>query len=370
MNKKAVIPLVAGLGIGGFALKIGFDTIQKAKGAQQVQTAQVWTAARDIPRGTAISEELLKPLAFPAKLVPEGVFTEKDKEKLIGRVPRIDTTAGQLLFESGLCAPGTQPGLQVPHGYRAVAVKIDESSGVDNHLTPGCRVDVVGYFTDNRSGKQITQARTLIENVEVAAVGAKVSVISEESPAEKNKTKADLKPARAVTLFVRPENVPTLHLAEQRGKLKLSKRNDDDAAPVDLSKVTQETQVTGFIDEPGKKADGPGLGGTIKNLFARGPAAPPPPVVVDAPPGSPKGYAVRLFQGNSLEIVRFKDENSRERIGGDPAPDRRSAGDRSAAPQAPAQKPGGAPPKDNPAPQPASNPDSNPGRPTEDNPEN
>lgn len=53
MNGKALVPLVAGLGIGGFALWMGFNTLKSARGAQQPRDdVQVWAAVDNIGRGS------------------------------------------------------------------------------------------------------------------------------------------------------------------------------------------------------------------------------------------------------------------------------------------------------------------------------
>ena len=73
MNAKAMIPLVAGLGIGGVALKLGLSTVQKARAGQQTAPrVQVWVAKEDIPRGSKIQEDMLQSIPFPADVLPAG----------------------------------------------------------------------------------------------------------------------------------------------------------------------------------------------------------------------------------------------------------------------------------------------------------
>ncbi len=71
MNAKSMIPLVVGLAIGGYALKLVFDTVKNARGAEP-DTVQVWTAREDIPRGTSIDEAMILAVEFPASAVPAG----------------------------------------------------------------------------------------------------------------------------------------------------------------------------------------------------------------------------------------------------------------------------------------------------------
>ncbi|MFH1746232.1 MAG: Flp pilus assembly protein CpaB [Planctomycetota bacterium] len=323
MNFKTLIPLIAGLGVGGFALKIGVDTLQNAKG-KEATTTQVWTPKMAIPRGTKITEDLIQPLDFPADLVPSGALL--DKEQVIGRVPRIDTPAGLPVLDEMLLPPGSLAGIHVPEGYRAVAVKIDEGSGVDFHLEPGCHVDVVGYFTIQKGNERDTVARTLIENVAVAAVGARLSAVSGEEGGKS-------RPTRAVTLLVKPDKVPTLHLAEQRGKIKLSMRNEEDFEEVgDIPQISESKLLQNLTageeedDEGNTQQSGSSqssLASLFENMFggASQQSAPVAPVVAPvvttiAPPPPPADppWEVLVYRGGKQEVVRFVNCSSRQRV--------------------------------------------------------
>jgi pilus assembly protein CpaB len=242
MNSRALIPLIAGLCIGGLALKLGLDFVQRAKGAQGTPS-EVWVAERDIPRWTKVDDSMLKAIGFPSKAVPPGAFA--DKEKLIGRVLRMTAPANLPVLESMLLPPGEKPGLHVPTGLRAVAVKIDEGSGVDYHLQPGCRVDVIGYFSVRKSGETQLISRTVVEDVEVGAVGAQLTAINPAENEEPGKSGGRQQKVRAVTLFVEPADVPLLHMAEQKGKIKLAMRGSGDGGATDELPQVTDRQLYG-----------------------------------------------------------------------------------------------------------------------------
>lgn len=310
MNVKAVIPLVAGLGIAGLAGNLGLKYLRNAQ-ASPAKNATVWVAANDIARGVSIQEPMLQSVNFPVDALPKGAFVEKSK--LVGRVPRLTCPAGLPVLESMLTTPGTLPGVHVPPGYRAVAVKIDESSGVDNHLQPGCRVDVIGFLTRRaEGGKQQVFSRQLIDNVEVAAVGERISSDGPAATGAPGKDTKSGKPARAVTLLVKPEQVPILHMAEQRGKIKLSMRGID-GAPDDrgTDKIVAEKDLLG---EAGRES-GEGVGNFFAGLFASKPAdnknkfATRPPVLLAAPPQpeEPKpAWEMTLVNGDRKQKLGFR----------------------------------------------------------------
>lgn len=325
MNGKALIPLVAGLCVGGLALKMGFDYVKQARGASP-QTVTVWTPATEIPLGMSITDEMLKPMNFPASLLPPGAI--RDKAKLIGRVVKSITPSGVPVLDSMLLPAGAMPGLYVKPGFRAAAVKIDESSGVDNHLQPGCRVDVIGFFTVRDKGRQETISRVIIEDVEVAAVGER---LEPEYGEDEKDPKKKPKPARAATLLVKPDKVALLHLAEQRGKIKLVMRNDEDSSVIGRSITANEDQLLGNGGKNDKSAS-PLLANVFGALF-KGAAANASDAQDDnqdptnnpnaaafakaraaAPPEKPKGpaWVTSVWNGNQRQVLGWKSLNSME----------------------------------------------------------
>lgn len=331
MKSKALIPLIAGLGVGGLAIKMGWSTLQNARGAQP-EMAQVWGVKEPVSRGSAIDEALLVSLKFPAQFVPAGAF--RKKEELVGRVARTELPVGLPVLENLLFEKGTPPGLHVPPGLRAVAVKVDESSSVDYHIEPGSHVDVVGFFSTRREGKQEVVARTLVENVQVAAVGQKIAPGADDSEKAAN---GKGKQARAVVLLVKPEYVPKLHLAEQRGKIKLSMRGEVETAGQNKPVSSTEEDILG----PSGPTKG-GLGNFLAMLASK-PAEPPQakpepekPAVVEVKPqpeppaAKPPAWVMAVWNGADRKVMGWQSMNSIEGQVIETAP----AGEKNPAPEA------------------------------------
>lgn len=303
MNVKALVPLVAGLGIGGVALVMGINTLKSARAAQKpVPMAKLWGAKDAIPRGREIQPEMLKEIPFPAKSLPAGAFTEK--EKLVGRVLRIVAPGELPVLESMLTPPGTRPGIFVKTGYRAVAIKIDSGSGVDYHLEPGRFVDVVASFKVRRQGRRETIARTIVENAELAAVGPRLSPETgdEESGTPRGRS------VRAVTLFVQPDQVKQLLLAEQMGRIKLSLRGEEDVAALDDSTWVSDLELTGELDQE-LETDEPETEIPVPTGALAMLSAPTEPA------GPDLSWSVSVYRGRREETIQFKDRESSERVG-------------------------------------------------------
>lgn len=245
MKSKAIIPLAVGLAVGLFAIKYTMDTVKKAGGAPS-ETIPVVVAAMDVPALTEIKPEMLKVVKSPrTPLLPQDVIS--DPEKIRGRVALKSIPLGSPLLPSMLAVEGTQPGIvgRLGEGYRAVAVKIDESSGVAYLVRPNDWVDVLVVMDTTKHGRRETISRVILQNVQVGAVG---QVLSDKQEAEGRGGGH----AKSVTLLVKTEDVPKLHLAETKGRITLAMRGLDDQKLSKKGPEASESEVFGDPNAPAK----------------------------------------------------------------------------------------------------------------------
>jgi len=222
MKSKALIPLVVGVLVGIVAIKYTMDALSKARGAPDGKTVQVIMAQKDIPATVAITADMLVLAETPqTPLLPREVFTEL--KQLEGRVALKSIPRGSPVLPSMIAPDGTKPGLttRVPEGFRAVAVKIDESSGVGYLVHPNDWVDVMAVMEVKKLGNIKTESKLILERVQVAAVGQALNEGPEQG-ANRN--------VQTVTLLVRVEDVPKLHLAQTRGRVTLAMRGAEDTS--------------------------------------------------------------------------------------------------------------------------------------------
>src|SRR5262249_42584581 len=153
------------------------NVLKRAQG-KPVETVNVVVAAKPIDPAAAIDDKMLRLAPVPIALVPPGSF--QDPKRLIGRVSMIPIATGIPVSGEMLAPEGAEPGLpsQIPDGYRAVSVAVDESTAVAGFVMPGHRVDV--YANDmvvrGPSGNR-TVSRLLLEDVVVGAVGQSIKTV-------------------------------------------------------------------------------------------------------------------------------------------------------------------------------------------------
>jgi pilus assembly protein CpaB len=149
--------------------------------------------------------------------MPAGGFDAA--AKLLGRMPVAHIAQGGALTEGAL-ANGLAASIQ--SGERAIAVRVDESNAVSNLVKPGDTVDVFVVMKRDAADGEIpaTHARLLLSRVRVLCFG------DSTTPTDANATRAA---ARTAVLAVHVDDVDSLSLAENSGRLLLALRNPADA---------------------------------------------------------------------------------------------------------------------------------------------
>jgi pilus assembly protein CpaB len=110
---------------------------------------------------------------------------------------------------------------KIPEGKRAVTIAINPITGVAGYLKSGNRIDML-ICLKPETGGNLTQSFTLLQNIEVLAVGSQVTSKEETNTADN------------ITLAVTPQEAQWVMLAENTGKIKLTLRpvNDNVNTPI------------------------------------------------------------------------------------------------------------------------------------------
>jgi pilus assembly protein CpaB len=289
MNRKAAIPLVLGLVIGLVAVKLVMDSVKRAQGSNQAQQKFAVVQARtDIGAYEEISPEMVQAIEIGESALAPPQERIAGVELAVGRVTAKPIPQNAPVLKSMLAPEGTKPRMvgRIPPGFRAVSVKIDEVTGVAYQMQAGDWVDVIVVMDleSGSSAKRETIAEVILQHVQVAAVGRGSS-----NEAESAGGKGTVKPAQSVTLLVKEEDVPKLHLAATRGKITLAMRGEDDKTTEQpVVAYSSEIGTQGTIVEPA-----PVLPKAVEAAFQ-----PRPVQVAEAP--QPLPHTVAVYRGTSL----------------------------------------------------------------------
>jgi pilus assembly protein CpaB len=182
------------------------------------ELTEVVVALSDIPLGSEIEPGQVGLVKYPKNLISsESVF---DKQTVVRRVVLAEIPALTPVLNRHLAAPGTPLGLGglLKPGWRAVAVRVDETSGnVELNETngyPGSYVDVIAIMVPPvENAKPVS--KMILQNIRVLAGG---------NSSQTRKTVW----GKVVWLEVTPAQAEKLKLAEAEGRLQLSIRNATD----------------------------------------------------------------------------------------------------------------------------------------------
>jgi pilus assembly protein CpaB len=188
-------------------------------------------AARDLPLGSVLAAEDIRLVDWPGEVLPIGYAGSA--EELVGRGVLAEFRTNEPILAEKLADRDGGGGLPIliPHGMRAVSVRVDEVIQVAGFVTAGTRVDVLVTVDGNDVGSPLT--RVILQNVTVLAAGQKVERDREGTPLT----------VSVITLLVAPEDAERLTLATSQGRIQLALRSMMDVGEV----ATSGARLSGLV---------------------------------------------------------------------------------------------------------------------------
>jgi pilus assembly protein CpaB len=165
---------------------------------------------------------------FPKDAVPLGAYSSVDT--VLDQTTKVFVVEGEPVLASKLSSIGGGLSVRIPPNMRAMSLKINEVTGVSGFVLPGDRVDVL-VTIENAAGANVAVTKTILQDMEVVAAGAKT-----ETKGNHHIT------VQTVTLLVGPDGAEKLALGTHQGKVHLSLRN-----PVDHELVAESSTDTRLV---------------------------------------------------------------------------------------------------------------------------
>ncbi len=229
-----LLAIVAAVAVYSFMLQQQ-ALAEKGSGADMVP---VVVAATDLPFSTRLEPVHMKVAMYPKVSVPTGSVSTADS--LVGQTLKVFVVENEAIVNSKLSSRGGGLSVRIPEDMRAASVNVNVASGVSGFVLPGDRVDVM-VTVDRPGGKQEAITKTILQNVEVLAAGAKTQAQSDK-PIQ----------VQAVTLMTSLEGAQKLALAIQEGSLHLALRNPEDLGEFLLSRISTDELLANEVGEKPK----------------------------------------------------------------------------------------------------------------------
>ena len=281
-----------------------YRVLEATKAQSKIITRPVVVALEDVSEGRSFGRASVALAQWPLGTVPAGAFSAVDS--VVGRVARIDVFKGEVIVPGRLAPDGTGPGLEVKitPGKRAVAVRIDDVSGLNGLVQPNSRVDILVTLRDAKAQTQVS--KLFMSNMRVLSVGTVIQ------------TSADNRPISAPTAIIEvtPEEAEQLTIAQSEGTLRLVLRGYGDPDSIKTEGAKSADVLSKLRSAPVIKAPVPDHRGPARRAADNQPqpvvVAPPPPMV-EAPAPKPKlpdTVTVQIFKGDKQEQRKFQKADS------------------------------------------------------------
>ena len=280
MDKRLVTVILMAVAV---ALVITAIFYQITVGSRTVTTEapmrELVVAKAELQMGSVITAENVRIIDYPEQAYPQGGFG--DIEQVVERTVMQRILPNEAIVEGKVTDKGAGYGLAplIPEGSRAMAIAVNQVSGVSGFILPGSTVDIL--LTGSPPGQGDRMTTTVLEKVTILSTGSQQRPDSSGQPMN----------VPVVNVLVTPEQAELLTLATREGNVQLILRNP--------------------IDEEESADDRPGI--RTRDLYAKTRPEPPtrrpamrPRVVraapVPPPPPPPPPVTVEMIRGNSRSV--------------------------------------------------------------------
>jgi pilus assembly protein CpaB len=194
-----------------------YRVIADMRASSRVITRSVVVAAQDITEGASLTSDALALAELPIAAIPAGAFSETDS--VVERVARVPIFKGEAIVPGRLAPIGTTPGIEVKisPGKRAMAVRIDDVTGLSGLMQPNSRVDVLVTLREE-SGNTGRISKLFMSNMRVLSVGSQVERAADGTSIT----------AASAMLEVTPDEAERLAVAMREGSIQLVLRGYGD----------------------------------------------------------------------------------------------------------------------------------------------
>jgi pilus assembly protein CpaB len=232
--------LVIGLFLAGGSVLVAHSYLQNMTSrpgeAQAKEIAAIAVARGEIPYGAPIQVEMVRLQEWPMAAIPPEAFTSL--EEILGasgqqpRRARRSMVAGEPVLRSKVSDFGEKVTIAdiIDPTKRAMAIRVNDVSGVAGFVTPGDHVDVL---LTRRLDNNDMMTTTVLQHIVVRGTDQ----LSDEDLDKPNV-------ARTVTVEVTPEEAQRVALVQQAGTLSLTLRNLATTATQDL-RALSVNELTG-----------------------------------------------------------------------------------------------------------------------------
>jgi pilus assembly protein CpaB len=248
---------------------------------------------RSMAKGETITVEDVQLIPYP--LLIEDSFSKAEdilNKKLESKIP-VGAVIRQSHFDKQ-----SKLSPHINSGYRALAIKVNETSSAGGFLQPGDRVDVIFTARASKDTYNKSMSRRLLQNIRLLAFGTdlerddKAVVVNNGKKSSQSKEEQESgKSSRSAVLEIALDDIAVLTLAEESGELRLVAIGENDMLEESLAADTEPSTMDPRIAAKKHISD------ADKTAFIRD-------VTGLKPPPAPK--SVYVYSGDTVETIKVR----------------------------------------------------------------
>lgn len=234
MDKRLLTVVLAAILVALVITAIFYQiTVGRRPVRAEVEQKSLVVAKNNLSLGAKITADDVRLVEYPTNAFPQGGFENIDD--VVDRSVTAQILSNEPITAGRTTEKGVGFGLAplIQQGYRAVAVAVNQVSGVSGFILPGSKVDVL-LTARGVGGTDQNLTTTVLENVTVLSTGH-----SQEPDANGQPQNVPV-----VNMLLKPEDARLLTLATQEGRIQLVLRNPKD----DEEQLPEHKQVTSTAD--------------------------------------------------------------------------------------------------------------------------
>ena len=218
MKSKSLILMIVSLGFGLVAA-VGISQVMGRGGSldqPKISMGPVLVSVQALEINDVLTEENVKVENWPIEIIPENAATSLEQIQNMAVTTRMSKGLPIQLTE--LVNQNDVTKLDIPDGFKVVALPVSADDTIAGLLKPGDKVDVIGIFKVRRKSEVRTTSKTFLKAITVFSVGSQI----------RNDGKRDGANGSAIVgVLLNAKQAEQIVLVQKEAQLKLVLRGND-----------------------------------------------------------------------------------------------------------------------------------------------
>ncbi|MDA8564326.1 Flp pilus assembly protein CpaB [Mariniblastus sp.] len=220
MKSKSFVLMTLSLGFGLIAA-LGITQVMgknKQPLEPKVKMGQVVVSLDHLGHKALLTEENVRVENWPAEIIPENAVRTLEEVADMAIMTRL--SKGLPILKTDIVHKNKAMGMDIPPGFKVVAIKVSADDTIAGLLRPGDLVDVIGLLKKQEGRTSQTVSRTFLKGIQVFSVNSSMKATTSD------RSKGGSKGNAIVSLLVNQKQSEDIVFVQRTGSLKLVLRGD------------------------------------------------------------------------------------------------------------------------------------------------